>query len=156
MNPKQILFLFAVACLGSVHSLAKALTVTFEKTPHGGIQPQVIVDASGTLHLLYYKGQPREGDLFYVSRGKGQKGFSVPLQVKQHCENSACCIGSIFRARMAIGQGGVVHVLWNGSFGFVKKAVGEEKARSAPRRNSSSCFTPACRGTESYFCLKET
>ena len=120
MNPKQILFLFAVVCLGSVHSLAKAPTVTFEKTPHGGIQPQVIVDASGTLHLLYYKGQPREGDLFYVSRGKGQKGFSAPLQVNSIAK-SACCIGSIFRARMAIGQGGVVHVLWNGSFGFVKK-----------------------------------
>ncbi|MFP6901688.1 MAG: hypothetical protein VCA36_12150, partial [Opitutales bacterium] len=79
MNAKQIIFLCASVFLSSGYSLAKDPAVTFEKTPHGGIQPQAIVDASGTLHLLYYKGQPREGDLFYVSRAKGQKGFSAPL-----------------------------------------------------------------------------
>ena len=120
VNPKQILLLFAAVSLSSVHSLAKVPSVTFEKTPHGGIQPQAIVDASGTVHLLYYKGQPREGDLFYVSRTKGQKDFTAPLKVNS-IANSACCIGSIFRARMAVGKEGVVHVLWNGSFGFVKK-----------------------------------
>ena len=120
VNAKQLILLCQALCLSSGFSLAKAPAVTFEKTPHGGIQPQAVVDASGKVHLLYYKGQPREGDLFYASRAKGQKGFSVPLKVNS-IANSACCIGSIFRARMAIGKGGVVHVLWNGSFGFVKK-----------------------------------
>ena len=120
MNLKQILLLLVTVSLSSVHSPAKVASVTFEKTPHGGIQPQAIVDASGTVHLLYYKGQPREGDLFYVSRTKGQKDFTAPLKVNS-IANSACCIGSIFRARMAVGKEGVVHVLWNGSFGFVKK-----------------------------------
>ena len=71
----------AIILLGSGVSLAQGPAVTFEKSPHGGIQPQAIADASGTVHLLYYKGQPREGDLFYVTRAHGKKGFSTPLKV---------------------------------------------------------------------------
>ncbi len=110
----------SVILLCSSVSLAGDLAVTFEKTPHGGIQPQAIVDATGRVHLLYYKGQPREGDLFYVTRATGQKGFPTPLKVNS-IGGSACCIGSVFRTRMALGPDGIVHVLWNGSFGFVKK-----------------------------------
>ena len=54
VNLKQLVFLCAGVFLSSVYSLAREPAVTFEKTPHGGIQPQAIVDASGTLHLLYY------------------------------------------------------------------------------------------------------
>src|SRR5262249_43885903 len=39
------------------------------RTPDGGIQPQAVVDAKGTLHLIYFKGDKAEaGDLFYVRR----------------------------------------------------------------------------------------
>ncbi|MFP6886734.1 MAG: hypothetical protein VB997_04200, partial [Opitutales bacterium] len=131
MNAKQLILLCSVLCLSSGFSLAKDPAVTFEKTPHGGIQPQAIVDASGALHLLYYKGQPREGDLFYVSRAKGQKVFSEPLKVNSIAA-SACCIGAVFRARMVIGQSGIVHVLWNGSFGFVRKQWEKKGKKRTP------------------------
>ncbi len=120
MNYRQVIVLCSIILIGSGISLAKGPAVTFEKTPHGGIQPQAIADASGTVHLLYYKGQPREGNLFYARRAKGRKNFSAPLKVNS-IVGSACCVGSIFRARMALGQDGIVHVLWNGSFGFVRK-----------------------------------
>ena len=117
---KFIIGYFVACCVWTNILFAAGPKVAFEKTPHGGIQPQAIIDARGTLHLLYYKGKPREGDLYYVSRTKGERSFSAPLKAN-NIAGSACCIGSIFRARMAIDRDGFVHVLWNGSFGFVKK-----------------------------------
>ena len=117
---KFIIGYFVACCVWTNILFAAGPKVAFEKTPHGGIQPQAIIDARGTLHLLYYKGKPREGDLYYVSRTKDERSFSAPLKVN-NIAGSACCIGSIFRARMAIDRDGFVHVLWNGAFGFVKK-----------------------------------
>jgi hypothetical protein len=121
-------------------SPAKDPEVTFEKTPHGGIQPQAIVDASGTIHLLFYKGKPREGDLFYVTRGRGRKAFSAPMKVNS-TGGSACCIGSIFRARMALGPDGIVHVLWNGSFGFVRKQWEKKGKQRTPEEFTYLFYT---------------
>ncbi len=137
---RRLIWFNTVMLLASGVSLAKGPAVTFEKTPHGGIQPQAIVDASGMLHLLYYKGQPREGDLFYVSRAAGKKGFSTPLQVNS-IAGSACCIGSIFRARMAIGSDGIVHILWNGSFGFVKKQWEKKGKQRTPEEFTFLFYT---------------
>ena len=117
---KFIIGYFVACCVWTNILFAADPKVAFEKTPHGGIQPQAIIDARGTLHVLYYKGKPREGDLYYVSRTKDERSFSAPLKVN-NIAGSACCIGSIFRARMAIDRDGFAHVLWNGSFGFVKK-----------------------------------
>src|SRR5262249_8938066 len=46
-----------------------AATVTIERVPDGGLQPQVALAPDGTLHLLYFRGEPAHGDLFYVHRG---------------------------------------------------------------------------------------
>jgi hypothetical protein len=129
-----------VVLFSSGVSLANGPAVTFEKTPYGGIQPQAIVDASGTTHLLYYKGQPREGDLFYVTRAKEKNRFSRPLKVNSMA-GSACCIGSIFRARMAKGSDGIVHVLWNGSFSFVKKQWEKKGKQRTPEEFTYLFYT---------------
>ena len=50
-------------------------------TPNGGIQPQAVIDAAGTIHLLYFKGEPGSGDLFYVRRKARDAEFSAPLRV---------------------------------------------------------------------------
>jgi hypothetical protein len=43
--------------------------VTLLRTPHGDIRPQAVLDAKGTLHLIYFKGDNAgAGDLFYVRR----------------------------------------------------------------------------------------
>jgi hypothetical protein len=84
------------------------------KTPDGGIQPQAVLDARGVLHLLYYKGDPAAGDLYYVRRGPGQERFSAPLRVNSQ-PGSAIAVGSIRGGQLAVGKGGRVHVAWNGS-----------------------------------------
>jgi hypothetical protein len=88
--------------------------VTVLPTPDGGIQPQALVDAKGALHLLYFKGPPGEGDLFYVRREAGREHFSPPLRVNSQA-GSAIAIGSIRGGQIALSKNGRVHVAWNGS-----------------------------------------
>jgi hypothetical protein len=92
------------------------------KTPHGGIQPQAIVDAQGILHLIYFKGEALAGDLFYVRREAGRKDFSSPIRVNSQ-PASAVATGTVRGGRIALGKAGRVHVGWFGS-GKVKAASG--------------------------------
>jgi hypothetical protein len=87
--------------------------VTLLKTPNGGIQPQAI-SAAGTLHLIYFKGDPAGGDLFYVRRAAGEKRSSEPIRVNSQ-PGSAIAVGTIRGGQIALGKGGRVHVAWNGS-----------------------------------------
>jgi hypothetical protein len=91
-----------------------ANAVKLVRVPDGGIQPQVALDAEGTLHLIYFKGTPGAGDIFYVRRGAGESRFSAPLRVNSQ-SGSAVAIGSIRGAQIAIGKNNRVHVAWNGS-----------------------------------------
>jgi hypothetical protein len=88
--------------------------VVLTKTPAHGIQPQAMLDSKGVLHLIYFKGDPGAGDLFYVRRGPGQHRFSDPLQVNSQ-PISAIAVGTIRGGQLALGKGGRVHVAWNGS-----------------------------------------
>lgn len=36
------------------------------RVPNGGIQPEVAVDSTGMVQIVYFKGEPGHGDLFYV------------------------------------------------------------------------------------------
>src|SRR5581483_10893296 len=75
----------AVAALAGRRAMSSAradtLRVELVAAPDGGIQPQAVIDAGGTLHLIYYKGDPAHGDLYYVRRGPGSAGFSAPIRV---------------------------------------------------------------------------
>jgi hypothetical protein len=102
--------------------------VSLIRTPDGGIQPQAAVDAQGTLHLFYYKGDPRGGDVFYVRKPAGQESFTSPLRVNSH-PNSAVAAGTIRGAQLAIGKSNRVHVAWNGSK--------EAQPRGEGRKNDS-------------------
>src|SRR5260221_13134768 len=53
--------------------------VTLLRVPDKGIQPQVTVDRKGIVHLIYFKGEPAAGDIFYVHAGADRK-FSKPLR----------------------------------------------------------------------------
>ena len=88
-------------------------TVTLAKTPGRGIQPQA-VDAKGRLHLLYFVGEPKGGNLMYVRREAGAAAFSTPLRVNTQ-EGSAIALGTIRGGHLAVGKNGRVHVAWNGS-----------------------------------------
>jgi hypothetical protein len=88
--------------------------VALVKTPNGGIQPQAVIDNKGVVHLLYFKGDPAAGDLFYVRREPGKTEFSAPLQVNSQA-GSAIAIGTIRGGQLVLGKDGRVHVAWNGS-----------------------------------------
>ncbi len=93
---------------------AAAGKVTLQRAPAGGIQPQIAVDQAGTIHMVYYKGDPGHGDLYYVRSRDGGTTFSAPLRVNSISE-SAIATGNIRGASIAIGRNGRIHVAWNGS-----------------------------------------
>jgi hypothetical protein len=115
-NPASGPVLLAVcAALAGVAGPGRAgPAVTVRRAPDGGIQPQAAVDGRGTLHLIYFKGDPRAGDLFYVRRESGKERFSKPLRVNSR-PGSAVAIGSVRGGQLALGKGGRVHVAWNSS-----------------------------------------
>lgn len=84
------------------------------RTPDGGLQPQAAIDGSGALHLVYFKGDPLRGDLFYVRREAEGADFSAPIRVNSQ-PGSAVAVGTIRGAQIAVGRAGRVHVAWNGS-----------------------------------------
>lgn len=88
--------------------------VRFVRIPEGGIQPQIVRDSAGTVHLLYFKEEPAAGNVFYVRRAEGDDGFSKPLRVNSQA-GSAIAVGSIRGAQLAVGRNGRAHVAWNGS-----------------------------------------
>lgn len=88
--------------------------VTLLRTPDGGIQPQAVVDARGVIHLIYFKGGPGGGDVFYVRRETGKESFSTPMRVNSQ-PGSVIAVGTIRGAQIALGKAGRVHVAWNGS-----------------------------------------
>jgi hypothetical protein len=95
-------------------SPASAAPVVLWRTPLGGIQPQAAADALGAVHLVFYQGDPKHGDLFYCRRAPDAAAFSAPMPVNSQ-NGSAIAIGTIRGAQLALGRNGRVHVVWNGS-----------------------------------------
>jgi hypothetical protein len=88
--------------------------VLVRRVPHAGIQPEAVVDNAGTLHLIYFSGEPAGGDLYYVrSRDLGAT-FSTPVRINSQA-GSAIATGTIRGGQLALGRTGRVHVVWNGS-----------------------------------------
>lgn len=87
--------------------------VSLIRTPDGGIQPQAALDRQGVIHLIYYKGDAQNGDIFYVRQQPDQAEFSKPIQINTR-PGSAIAAGTIRGAQLAVGRNGRVHVAWNG------------------------------------------
>ena len=82
--------------------------------PERGVQPQVVVDAAGTAHLIYLKGDGKSSDVRYVHRAKGARAWSAPVAVNNE-PGTAVAMGTIRGAQLALGQEGTLHVAWNGA-----------------------------------------
>jgi hypothetical protein len=106
------------------------------RVPDRGIQPQVSVDDKGVLHLIYFRGDPRHGDIYYVRSSDYGDTFSRPLRVNSVPE-SAIAIGNIRGAQMAVGKNARVHVAWNASG---KKVRGNEGMLYTRLKDDSSAF----------------
>ena len=112
---------FALVCFALIASgvaraaeIGQSGKVTLTRVPDGGIQPQVAAESKGIVHMIYYKGDPANGDLYYVRSNDGGAAFSKPLRVNS-TPGSAIAAGNIRGGRLAIGRNGRVHVAWNGS-----------------------------------------
>jgi hypothetical protein len=90
-------------------------TVILQKLPEGCIQPQAAVDSKGIVHLVYFKGKPEAGDLYYCHFpvSQGLAAASAPVRVNS-TRDSAMATGTIRTEQIAVGQGDKVHVVWNG------------------------------------------
>ncbi len=106
--------LFLVVAITRSQAAGPTAKVMVLDTPHGGIQPQALVDPEGGVDLIYFKGDPSGGDLFYVHAEPGATGFSEPLRVNSQA-GSAMAIGTIRGAQFARGREGRIHVACNGS-----------------------------------------
>ena len=121
----------------AVTPVAAMSKVTLLRTPDGGIQPQAALDAKGVAHLIYFKGDPAAGDVFYV-RGAGDGVWSKPLRVNSQA-GSAIATGTIRGAQIALGRKGRVHVAWNGS-DAAPKAPGGAPMLYARRNDAGTAF----------------
>lgn len=96
--------------------------VRTQRLPDGAIQPQIAQAADGSVHLIYFKGKPAGGDLFYAWKAVTDKDFSKPLQINS-IPGSAIAIGSIRGAHIALGRNHRVHVAWMGGEGAARAKI---------------------------------
>src|SRR5437773_12468425 len=94
--------------------------VVLIRVPGDGIQPEALVDGRGVLHVLYFTGEPRAGDLLYVRSNDYGQTFSTPIRVNSQ-PGSAIATGTIRGGQIAIGRSGRIHVAWNGSLKAMPK-----------------------------------
>lgn len=121
LNMNKLLFPASRPRIRSITLLALTLStgpaisqhIKLLPTPDDGIQPQAAVDSKGVVHLIYFKGDPKGGDIFYVQRAPGQEQFSKPIPVNTQ-PHTAMALGTIRGAQLAVGKNGRVHVAWDG------------------------------------------
>lgn len=101
----SVVFALAVAQAGA--------TVSFERLPESGLQPQAVATPDGTVHLIYLTGEAKASDIIYRRRA-ANGGWSEPLKVNSQA-GSAVAIGTIRGPQLALGRNGRAHVVWNGS-----------------------------------------
>jgi hypothetical protein len=109
----MILATVLIGALGTPQASAGE-DVTVLATPEGGIQPQAAIDDRGAIHLVYFKGDPAGGDLYYARLEPGAGRFSTPVRVNSQ-PGAAIAIGTIRGGQIAVGKEGRIHVAWNGS-----------------------------------------
>ena len=108
------LFLMPLIAFAASAATGQPPYLRVSRVPNGGIQPQLAVEPNGTLDVLYFAGDPKNGDLFLVRSSDHGQTFSSPLRVNSQ-SGSVIALGTIRGGQMAIGAGGRLHVTWNGS-----------------------------------------
>jgi hypothetical protein len=88
--------------------------VSVRRVPDGGIQPQIAFEPNGAIHMIYFSGDPKSGDLFYIRSIAAGETFSRPLRVNSQ-QGSVIAVGTIRGGQIAVGETGRVHIAWNGS-----------------------------------------
>jgi hypothetical protein len=110
---RKVLTFIATAALFTGAATA-AESVVVRRVPAGGIKPSAAVDATGRLHLVYFSGEPKGGDAFYVTSDDRGATFTEPVRVNNQ-PGSVLGASSARGPHLALGKDGIVHVLWPGS-----------------------------------------
>lgn len=105
----QLVLLFSIA------EGASAQEISVQLVPDNGLQPRLITEANGSVHLLYFKKRldrpdAREGNLYYRQWNQEAGAFGGPIKVSS--EAFPLQTVSISRASMAIDGSGRVHIVW--------------------------------------------
>jgi len=120
--------------------------VIVQRTPDGGLQPRLVQDAEGTIHLLYFKKRlnrpaAREGNLYYRQYDSEENQFGLPVKVSSQA--FAIQTFSIARATMAVGEDGRIHVLWylprESAFNYTRSNL--QRTQFEPLRSLVSQYT---------------
>lgn len=103
-------------------------------TPDSGVQPRLVQDESGGIHLLYFKKRinrpaAREGNLYYREFDADTGQFGNPVRVSSQAFNMQTF--ALARSAMAIGGDGRIHVMW-----YLPRQSEFIYSRSNPERNS--------------------
>ena len=96
---------------GSVNGTISGDRVVTWRVPEGGSLPQAVVDDTGMVHLVYFQGEAREGDLMYVTRTPSTATWSEPVRVNSE-QGSVTGIGPIDGGHLALGKDNRLHVTW--------------------------------------------
>jgi len=99
-------------------------TVSLGRIPDSGLQPQIATGSKGDVHLIYFTGDPKSGDILYRKKLNGEVAqWSQPLRVNSQ-PKSAVAIGTIRGPHLALGKSDQIHVVWNGSSAAEPKGIG--------------------------------
>jgi hypothetical protein len=115
--------------------------VRCERVPENGVQPQVLVDQAGTIHLVYLRGDPKACDVMNCRRPAGQADFTSPMRVNSK-PGSAIAIGTVRGAQLALGRNGRVHIVWNGSEQASSKPSGSAPMLYSRLSDAGDTFEP--------------
>lgn len=89
--------------------------VRLVETPGSGRRARVVVDDSGTTHVVYASA----GNLFYARRARDAAAFSDPIQVNTIDKSGAA-------ANLAVDGSGAVHVVYHGNIFYVRGQIQKE------------------------------
>src|ERR1051326_7885350 len=89
---------------------ARSAMVVLQALPEGGIQPQAAVDSKGIVHVVFFKGKPEAGNLYYYHFpvASGPTAASRLIRVNSQPE-TATAMGTIRTEQIAIGGGDRPH-----------------------------------------------
>ena len=85
--------------------------VVLWRVPDGGRLPHAVIDDAGTVHLVYFQGEPNGGDLLYVTRTSSDATWSEPQQVNSE-PGTVAGADPISGGRIALGRHNRLHVAW--------------------------------------------
>jgi hypothetical protein len=91
-----------------------AADVSLRHLPDNGLEPDVAVDSAGRIHLIYFAGKAKAGDVLYRTSSDGGATFSDSTRVNSQAD-AACIIGAVRGPRLAIDASDRPHVIWCGS-----------------------------------------